>query len=98
MKTLEYPLQDAEGFWGVVKERIHKSMGKIVVIDNINFVSTLLKTSSGKTMRGLIIVVLAGHSLENDLTKKTDSSRKCRVPHEIIMSLENKGQSTSCDH
>jgi acyl-coenzyme A synthetase/AMP-(fatty) acid ligase len=66
---LEYPLQAAEGLCGdAVKVRIHTFMGKIVVIDNIHVVSILPKTSSGKRMRGLIIAVLAGHSLENDLT------------------------------
>jgi acetyl-CoA synthetase len=46
-----------------LRELVRKSMGKIVVLDEINFVDMLPKTRSGKIMRRLIKAVITGQPL-----------------------------------
>jgi len=46
-----------------LRELVRKSMGKIVVVDEINFVDMLPKTRSGKIMRRLIKAVITGQPL-----------------------------------
>jgi acetyl-CoA synthetase len=42
---------------------VHKSLGKIVVVDDVDFVDMLPKTRSGKIMRRLIKAVITGEPL-----------------------------------
>jgi hypothetical protein len=53
---------------------VHKSMGKIVVIDNIDFVDMLPKTRSGKIMRRVIKAVITGQQLGDYSTIEDEGS------------------------
>jgi len=46
-----------------LRELVQKSLGKIVVVDDIDFVDMLPKTRSGKIMRRLIKAVISGQPL-----------------------------------
>jgi acyl-CoA synthetase (AMP-forming)/AMP-acid ligase II len=57
-----------------LQDLVHKSMGKIVVIDNIDFVDMLPKTRSGKIMRRVIKAVITGQQLGDYSTIEDEGS------------------------
>ena len=57
-----------------LKELVQKSLGKIVVIDDIDFVDMLPKTRSGKIMRRLIKAVITGQPLGDYSTIEDEAS------------------------
>jgi acetyl-CoA synthetase len=57
-----------------LQDLVHKSMGKIVVIDDIDFVDMLPKTRSGKIMRRLIKAVITGQALGDYSTIEDEGS------------------------
>lgn len=57
-----------------LRELVHKSLGKIVVLDDIDFVDMLPKTRSGKIMRRLIKAVISGQPLGDYSTIEDEGS------------------------
>jgi acetyl-CoA synthetase len=57
-----------------LRELVRKSMGKIVVIDQIDFVDMLPKTRSGKIMRRLIKALITGQPLGDYSTIEDEGS------------------------
>ena len=57
-----------------LKELVQKSLGKIVVIDDIDFVDMLPKTRSGKIIRRLIKTVITGQPLGDYSTIEDEAS------------------------
>ena len=57
-----------------LRELVRKSMGKIVVVDEINFVDMLPKTRSGKIMRRLIKAMITGQPLGDYSTIEDEGS------------------------
>ena len=57
-----------------LRELVQKSLGKIVVVDDIDFVDMLPKTRSGKIMRRLIKAVIAGQPLGDYSTIEDEGS------------------------
>ena len=65
---------------------VQKSMGKIVVVDEINFVEMLPKTRSGKIMRRLIKAVITGQPLGDYSTIEDEVSiEEIRKAAETLM-------------
>jgi acetyl-CoA synthetase len=75
-----------------LQELVHKSMGKIVVIDDIDFVDMLPKTRSGKIMRRLIKAVITGQPLGDYSTIEDSGSigEIKRAAEELMASLKKK--------
>jgi acetyl-CoA synthetase len=57
-----------------LRELVQKSLGKIVVVDDIDFVDMLPKTRSGKIMRRLIKAVITGQPLGDYSTIEDEGS------------------------
>jgi acetyl-CoA synthetase len=57
-----------------LRELVQRSLGKIVVVDEIHFVNTLPKTRSGKLMRRLIKAVLTEQALGDYSTIEDEAS------------------------
>jgi len=57
-----------------LRELVQKSLGKIVVLDDIDFVDMLPKTRSGKIMRRLIKAVISGQPLGDYSTIEDEGS------------------------
>jgi acyl-coenzyme A synthetase/AMP-(fatty) acid ligase len=57
-----------------LRELVQKSLGKIVVVDDIDFVDMLPKTRSGKIMRRLIKAVISGQPLGDYSTIEDEES------------------------
>lgn len=57
-----------------LRELVQKSLGKIVVLDEIRFVNMLPKTRSGKLMRRLIKAVMTGQQLGDYSTIEDEAS------------------------
>jgi acetyl-CoA synthetase len=57
-----------------LRELVQKSMGKIVIVDEIDFVDVLPKTRSGKIMRRLIKAVITGQPLGDYSTIEDEGS------------------------
>lgn len=57
-----------------LRELVQKSLGKIVVVDDIDFVDMLPKTRSGKIMRRLIKAVISGQPLGDYSTIEDEGS------------------------
>jgi len=57
-----------------LRELVQKSLGKIVVVDDIDFVDMLPKTRSGKIMRRLIRAVITGQPLGDYSTIEDEGS------------------------
>jgi acetyl-CoA synthetase len=57
-----------------LRELVQKSLGKIVVVDGIDFVDMLPKTRSGKIMRRLIRAVITGQPLGDYSTIEDEGS------------------------
>ena len=53
---------------------VQKSLGKIVVVDDVDFVDMLPKTRSGKIMRRLIKAVITGQPLGDYSTIEDEGS------------------------
>jgi acetyl-CoA synthetase len=75
-----------------LQDLVHKSMGKIVVIDDIDFVNTLPKTRSGKIMRRLIKAVITGQPLGDYSTIEDEGSigEIKKAAEELLASLRKK--------
>jgi acetyl-CoA synthetase len=75
-----------------LQELVHKSMGKIVVIDDIDFVDMLPKTRSGKIMRRLVKAVITGQPLGDYSTIEDEGSiiEIKKAAEELIASLKRK--------
>lgn len=75
-----------------LQDLVHKSMGKIIVIDSIDFVDMLPKTRSGKIMRRLIKAVITGQSLGDYSTIEDEASlgEMKRAAQELVASLRKK--------
>ena len=58
----------------ILRELVQKSLGKIVVLDDIDFVDMLPKTRSGKIMRRLIKAVISGQPLGDYSTIEDEGS------------------------
>jgi len=76
-----------------LRELVHKSMGKIVVIDDIDFVDMLPKTRSGKIMRRLVKAVITGQPLGDYSTIEDEGSigEIKKAAEELLASLKRKG-------
>lgn len=61
--VLKPECQPSEDLKNTLKTKIRQSLGAIVVIGNIHFVSMIPKTRSGKIMRKLIKAIVAGQPL-----------------------------------
>jgi len=69
-----------------LRELVQKSLGKIVVVDDIDFVDTLPKTRSGKIMRRLIKAVITGQPLGDYSTIEDEGSiEEIRKAAEALM-------------
>ena len=69
-----------------LRELVQKSLGKIVVIDDIDFVDMLPKTRSGKIMRRLIKAIITGQSLGDYSTIEDEASiDEIRKAAEVLM-------------
>jgi len=69
-----------------LRELVQKSMGKIVVLDEIDFVDMLPKTRSGKIMRRLIRAVITGQPLGDYSTIEDEGSiEEIRKAAEALM-------------
>jgi acetyl-CoA synthetase len=69
-----------------LRELVQKSLGKIVVVDDIDFVDTLPKTRSGKIMRRLIKAVITGEPLGDYSTIEDEGSiEEIRKAAEALM-------------
>jgi acetyl-CoA synthetase len=75
-----------------LQEVVHKSMGKIVVIDDIDFVDMLPKTRSGKIMRRLIKAVITGQALGDYSTIEDEGSiaEIRKAAEELMTSLRKR--------
>jgi acetyl-CoA synthetase len=75
-----------------LQDLVHKSMGKIVVIDDIDFVDMLPKTRSGKIMRRLIKSVITGQALGDYSTIEDEGSiaEIRKAAEELMASLRKK--------
>ena len=69
-----------------LRELVQKSLGKIVVVDDIDFVDMLPKTRSGKIMRRLIRAVITGQPLGDYSTIEDEGSiEEIRKAAEALM-------------
>jgi acetyl-CoA synthetase len=69
-----------------LKALVQKSLGKIVVVDGIDFVDMLPKTRSGKIMRRLIKAVITGQPLGDYSTIEDEGSlEEIRKAAEALM-------------
>jgi len=69
-----------------LRELVQKSLGKIVVVDDIDFVDMLPKTRSGKIMRRLIKAVITGQPLGDYSTIEDEGSiEEIRKAAEALM-------------
>jgi acetyl-CoA synthetase len=69
-----------------LRELVQKSLGKIVVVDEIDFVDMLPKTRSGKIMRRLIKAVITGQPLGDYSTIEDEGSiEEIRKAAETLM-------------
>ena len=75
-----------------LREHVRQSMGKIIVLDEIHFVSTLPKTRSGKLMRRLIKAVMAGQPLGDYSTIEDEASvgEIRKAAEELVASISGK--------
>ena len=72
--VLKAGYQPSEAMKKQLQNLIHKSMGKIVVIDDMDFVDMLPKTRSGKIMRRLIKALVTGQPLGDYSTIEDEGS------------------------
>jgi acetyl-CoA synthetase len=72
--VLKAGYQPSEALKKELQDLVHKSMGKIVVIEDIDFVDMLPKTRSGKIMRRLIKAVITGQQLGDYSTIEDEGS------------------------
>ena len=91
--VLKAGYQPSEELKKQLQELVHKSMGKIVVIDDIDFVDMLPKTRSGKIMRRLVKAVITGQPLGDYSTIEDEGSivEIKKAAEELIASLKRKG-------
>ena len=77
-----------------LRDLVHRSMGKIVVIEDIDFVDMLPKTRSGKIMRRLVKAVITGQPLGDYSTIEDEGSivEIKKAAEELIASLKKKNQ------
>jgi len=69
-----------------LRELVQKSLGKIVVVDDIDFVDILPKTRSGKIMRRLIKAVITGQPLGDYSTIEDEGSiEEIRKAAEVLI-------------
>lgn len=75
-----------------LRELVQKSLGKIVVVDDIDFVDMLPKTRSGKIMRRLIKAVITGQALGDYSTIEDEGSidEIKRAAEQLIAGLKRK--------
>jgi acetyl-CoA synthetase len=73
-----------------LRESVRKTMGPIVIISDIHFVSKLPKTRSGKLMRRLIKAVITEQSLGDYSTIEDEASIEeiRRAAEELLAGLE----------
>lgn len=75
-----------------LRELVQKSMGKIVVVDEIHFVNALPKTRSGKLMRRLIRAVITEQPLGDYSTIEDEASIEeiRKAAEELIAGMEKQ--------
>jgi len=76
-----------------LRELVQKSLGKIVVVDDIDFVDMLPKTRSGKIMRRLIKAVITGQPLGDYSTIEDEGSidEIKKAAEQLLAGLKKKG-------
>ncbi len=79
-----------------LRELVHRSLGKIVVVDDIDFVDMLPKTRSGKLMRRLIKAVITGQPLGDYSTIEDEGSISeiQKAGEGLITSLKKKPEAS----
>jgi acetyl-CoA synthetase len=82
----------AEALKKELRELVQKSLGKIIVVDQIDFVDMLPKTRSGKIMRRLIKAVITGQPLGDYSTIEDEGSidEIRKAAEQLIAGLKRK--------
>jgi len=90
--VLKTGYKPSEELKGELQGVVHKSLGKIVVIDEIDFVDMLPKTRSGKIMRRLIRAVITEQALGDYSTIEDEGSIEeiRKAAQELIARLGKK--------